>query len=62
MRPDPIIREVYRTKDELNREAGGDVGKLFELLRESAKQHPVRMVNLQQVRKITGRKRASTRP
>lgn len=48
-------------KDELNREVGGDVGKLFDLLREFAKEHPERMVNLEQVRKISGRKRASTK-
>ncbi len=44
MQADPILREVYRIKDELNREIGGDVGKLIELLRESAKEHPERMV------------------
>jgi hypothetical protein len=61
MQTDPIIREVYRIKDELNREVAGDVGKLFDRLREFAKQHPERMVNLEQVRKISGRKRAGTK-
>ncbi|HUW60748.1 MAG TPA: hypothetical protein VMZ06_07045 [Candidatus Bathyarchaeia archaeon] len=61
MRTDPIIREVYRIKDELNREVGGDVGKLFEILRKAEKEHPERMVNLEQVRKISGRKSASTK-
>jgi hypothetical protein len=32
--------------------------KLFERFREFAKEHPERMVNPEQVRKISGRKRA----
>jgi len=59
MQTDPILREVYRIKDELNGEIGGDVEKLFDRFREFAEEHPERMVNLEQVRKISGRKRAS---
>jgi hypothetical protein len=44
MKPDPIIAEVYRAKDQFVREIGNDVGKLFERLREDAKKHPERMV------------------
>jgi hypothetical protein len=44
MEKDPILREVYRIKDELNREIGGDVEKLFERLRKFAEEHPERMV------------------
>ena len=58
MQTDPIIREVYRIKDQLNRETGGDVGKLIERLNEFARQHPERMVNLQPPHKTSGRKRA----
>lgn len=61
MQTDPIIREVYRIKDELNREVGGDVGKLFEILREAEKKHPERMVTPEQVRKTSGRKRAGAK-
>ena len=61
METDPILREVYRMKDELNRETGGDVGKLFEILRKAEKEHPERVVNLEQVRKISGRKHGSTK-
>ncbi len=61
MEHDPILREVYRIKDELNREIGGDLEKLFDRFRQFAKEHPERMVNLEQVRKISGRKRASTK-
>ena len=61
MQTDPILREVYRIKDELNQEIGGDVEKLFHRLREFAKEHPERMVNLEQVRKISGRKCAGTK-
>jgi hypothetical protein len=58
METDPILREVYRIKDEINREIGGDVEKLFDRFRKFAKDHPERMVNLEQVDKISGRKRA----
>jgi hypothetical protein len=43
MQTDPILREVYRIKDELNREIGGDVEKLFDRFREFAEEHPERM-------------------
>ena len=45
MQHDPILREVYRIKDKLARQFGGDVHKLFEHLREAAKKHPERMVH-----------------
>ena len=61
MQTDPILREVYRIKDELNREIGGDVEKLFDRFRAFAEEHPERMVNLAQVRKMSGRKRASAK-
>jgi len=44
MKLDPVIKEVYRAKDQFAREIGNDVGKLFERLREDAKKHPERMV------------------
>lgn len=46
MQTDPILREVYRIKDELNREIGDDVEKLFRRFRKFAEEHPERMVNL----------------
>lgn len=45
MQTDPILREVYRIKDELNREIGGDLEKLFKRMDAFAKQHPERMVS-----------------
>lgn len=44
MQTDPILREVYRIKEELNRETAGDLEVLFERFREFARQHPERMV------------------
>ncbi len=44
MKPDPVLREVYRMKDQLARQVGNDVGKLFDLLREDAQKHPTRMI------------------
>ena len=43
MKLDPVIKEVYRAKEQFAREIGNDVGKLFERLREDAKKHPERM-------------------
>lgn len=62
MPADPILQEVYAIKDKLARQYGGNAHKLFKHLREAAKKHPERMVNLQQVRKMSGRKRTSTKP
>jgi len=42
MRPDPIIEEVWRIKDELAREAGYDVQRLCENTRKWAAEHPRR--------------------
>ena len=44
MPTDPILHEVYRIKEELNREIGGDMEKLFERFREFARQNPESMV------------------
>jgi|ADurb_Leu_01_Slu_FD_contig_31_726235_length_345_multi_3_in_0_out_0_1 hypothetical protein len=44
MQTDPILREIYRVKEERNQEIGGDVEKLFERFREFARQHPEGMV------------------
>lgn len=43
MKLDPVIKEVYRAKEQFAREIEDDVGKLFERLREDAKKHPERM-------------------
>lgn len=60
MQTDPILREVYRIKDELNRETGGDVGKLMESLHEYARQHPERMVQPPQKVAVRHRRRTAT--
>jgi len=44
MKLDPVIKEVYRAKEQFTREIGNDVGKLFERLCEDAKKHPERML------------------
>lgn len=43
MKTDPILRDVYRMKDQFARDVGNDVGRLFRHLREAAKKHPERM-------------------
>ena len=40
MKPDPILEEVWRIKDELAREAGYDIHRMFENLRKWSAEHP----------------------
>lgn len=40
MKTNPILEEVWRTKDELAREAGHDVHRFFEELRRWSHDHP----------------------
>ncbi len=40
MKPNPILEEVWRVKDELAREAGYDVHRLCENTRKWAAEHP----------------------
>lgn len=40
MKPDPILEEVWRIKDELAREAGYDIHRMFENLRKWRAEHP----------------------
>ena len=46
MTTDPILREVYRAKEQFAREIGNDVDRLFERLSEEEKEHPERMAQL----------------
>ena len=40
MKPNPILEEVWRVKDELSREAGNDLHRLCENTRQWAAEHP----------------------
>jgi len=40
MKPDPILEEVWRIKDDLAREAGNDLHQLCENTRKWAAAHP----------------------
>ena len=40
MKPNPVLEEVWRIKDELAREAGYDVHRLCERTRQWAAAHP----------------------
>ena len=40
MKPNPILEEVWRVKDELAREAGYDIHRLCENTRQWAAEHP----------------------
>ena len=44
MATDPILREVYRMKDQFAREMGYDLKKMCDHLREEDKKHPERLV------------------
>lgn len=58
MRADPILKEVHRMKDQFAREMGYDLDKMFEHLRANERKHPERMVSVEDVNKMTGRKPA----
>lgn len=34
MKTNPILKEIRETRDRLSAEAGGDLGRLFEMIRE----------------------------
>ena len=40
MKPNPILEEIWRVKDELAREAGHDIHRLCENTRQWAAEHP----------------------
>ena len=40
MKPDPILEEVWRIKDDLAREAGYDIHRMFDNLRKWSAAHP----------------------
>jgi len=40
MKPDPILEELWRVKDELAREAGYDIERMFDELRAAEILHP----------------------
>ena len=40
MKPNPILEELWRVKDELAREAGDDIHRLCENTRQWAAEHP----------------------
>ncbi len=40
MKPDPILEELWRIKDDLAREAGYDTQRFFENLRNWEAEHP----------------------
>ena len=40
MKPDPILEELWRIKDDLAREAGYDTHRFFENLRQWTAEHP----------------------
>ena len=45
MKADPILRELWEIKDGLSEECGHDLRRLFDRLKESQKDHGVRLVN-----------------
>lgn len=40
MKPDPILEELWRAKDDLAREAGYDIDRIFAELRAEEAKHP----------------------
>ncbi len=66
MKPDPILEELWKIKDDLAREAGYDTRRFLENLRqwEAEHPHPGRVVNsAEELRQLVAeeeRKRAET--
>ena len=52
MKNDPIVEEVYRVREKMWDECGGDLDRLIESLRASEKKHPERIVSRQTVEKL----------
>ena len=60
MKPNPILEEVWRVKDELSREAGHDIHRLCENTRQWAAQHPYTgsvIRNAEDLRRLVGIKK-----
>ena len=45
MKADPILRELWEIKDDLSKENGHDLRRLFDRLKECQKNHTGRLVN-----------------
>lgn len=45
MKPDPILEELWRVKDDLAREAGYDIDRIFAELRAAELQQPGRLIH-----------------
>jgi hypothetical protein len=58
MKPDQILEETWRVKDELARESDYDIRKLFENLRAYERAHPEvpRIRNPEDLRRLTREK------
>lgn len=61
MKPNTVLREVYRAKNQFAREIENDVGKLFERLCEDAKKHPERMMQSEPKPVIPDKPRTSSK-
>jgi hypothetical protein len=54
---DPIVEQVYRAREKILDECGGDLKKWMERLRAAEAQHPERIVTLEAVRQKAHRDR-----
>lgn len=48
---DPIVEDVYRARERILEECGGDLAKYMERLKAAEAQHKDRLVTLEDVRK-----------
>ncbi len=55
MKPDPILEELWRVKDDLGREAGYDIDCIFAELRAAELQHPGPLIHsVEELRRYVG--------
>ena len=55
MKPDPILEDLWRVKDDLAREAGYDIDRIFAELRAAESQQPGRLIHtVQELQRYAG--------
>jgi hypothetical protein len=55
MKADPILRELWKVKDDLAEECSHDLRRLFERLKASQGPHSERLINRAKDRSVSGR-------
>ncbi len=49
---DPIVEEIHQIREKIMEECDWDIDKFFEMIRESEKKHPERLISLDEFKKL----------